>query len=130
LVPGPPLDDTILAYNPTVFSNGDLSGNCSAGFDQNQASGSFYLPAITNGAQNGGCLAPLDFPPIPVSGGQSGFWLFRIERGVPLTQYVDPDPGHPLNGLTVTFGEQDCSVSLWKKDDLVWTHTTLAEAFR
>lgn len=126
------LNETLLAYTVTGFSNHDLDVSCTAALSSNSASQSRYLPSVIDGARDGACIAGLDFPP-SLPGSENGWWKFSIvvdgAAGGPIAQYNDVDPGHPLNGFTYRFTESNCAIYVRRSADAEWTNAALSDVF-
>lgn len=125
--------ETYFHYTLTRFTNSDANITCEAalGLELRQSgSSSVYLPSATAGADAGLCTATLDMPPVPVSGSSdAGFWMFSADKRGPVAEYMDADPGHPLDGAMYRFGENDCSVLACDRDGQ-WQESSLGDFFR
>jgi hypothetical protein len=100
--------ETTLQYTSDIWANGDQSCTCTAysvAFMSSRAGGSMMS---TIGSEDGTCDAPIDYPPYPEVG-LFGRWRFQSDGGdPPVAEYVDHDPGHLLDGLSVMFEAMDC----------------------
>jgi hypothetical protein len=119
------IKETGLGYVVTLFTNYDVSTSCSSSIGSAQdGSGSRYYPSVVLGAMEGGCLSAADYLP---TDGTAGYWDFSLPLDPgPLATYRDK-AGHPLNGRTVVFTEEDCTVMKLGRD-AKWQTITLASA--
>ena len=114
------LNETLLVYRATIFTNGDTDSSCTASIGSAQdGSGSSYYPASTVGSEDASCMASSDYPPFNI---EAGFWRFAASPDMsPRAKYVDA--GHPLDGRSYVFQESDCSIMVlgqggeWKDAD-------------
>ena len=119
--------ETLLTYTFTRYVNNDLDVDCTAslGSAESAPGGSFY-PAPTKGANTGGCAAAVDYPPFPPAPSNVGTWNFEFSGTGIRATYKDDDAGHPLNGRSFTFGENDCHC-YQMNDSLRWIDASLAD---
>jgi hypothetical protein len=117
------------SYRVILYSNGDVQVSCETAVGSAEsAAGGGYFPAITNGAAEASCLTSVDYPPfdlVPID--TVGLWTYQVTADGPEIVYKD-DSVHPLDGLRLSFQENDCSVFVMS-DDAVWSEASLADAF-
>lgn len=124
------ITETALRYTLTLFSNRDVSLQCESDLGSREsAAASAYYPGATNGAANASCKTANDYPPSPSAGATVGQWQFKLDANGPLATYVDPDPGHPLDGEVYRFTDADCTVLKTFGSEGMWQETTLAKLF-
>ena len=120
------LRETLLLYDITIYTNGDIETSCSAALGTAQAgTGSGYHPKIALGAMNAGCLASADYA--GGHGTDGGFWFFDTLGG-PEATYMDSDNPLGLNGSVYRFVDKDCNVAALD-DSGKWTQVTLGAVF-
>lgn len=122
--------ETYFDYSVIEFSNGDLSVACEAGLGAAEsASDGSYYPVVVNGATTAACITSVDYPPyVTGPSGHVGEWIFRIGAAGPEATYRDDDSGHPLDGDTYRFIENDCNV--WLMSDAgEWADAALSDVF-
>lgn len=124
------IEETGLNYAMTVFTNSDVLVTCDGALGSAESTGdAHYFPAQTNGGMIGACSVSIDFPPYNASPGTVGFWEFTTEGAGPSATYHDPDPGHPLDGYSHAYTEDECSV-LRADADMTWHPVKIADVFK
>lgn len=122
--------ETLLEYRLTAYApNGDVDVECEAGLGSAESSSSgAYYPDILAGSSNAFCVTAQDYPPFRFDPGNVGAWTFETSEDGPTATYGDDDPGHPLNGYVVPFGDAHCKI-LVSGDDVMWREVAYSEAF-
>lgn len=121
------IEETFLGYRVTVFNNDDVDITCEVRVAGGSSSGAGYFPGVTKGASSAGCNSGTDYPPFPAGPSQAGGWQFATTMAGPGAKYADIDPGHPLDGFSYQYGENDCNVLLWRSGE--WVPSSLGDLF-
>lgn len=119
------LEESLLSYAVTGFSNGDIQTTCHAAIGTTQSgSSSNYFPSTTVGSTTASCIGSADYP---FPGFSGGFWAFKLSESGPFATYND-DAGNPLAGRVYSFTADDCS--LMKTDDNgSWASASFSASF-
>jgi hypothetical protein len=121
------MDESILEYTVTIYSDHDVQVTCEAAIGSAQAGSSGqYYPSTTKGSSTGHCSASADYSP-PV-GTTAGFWRFEIDADGPVATYDDPDDPLGLDGFMYRFTQNDCNTYSLGEDG-TWNQVTLSDVF-